>query len=258
MNAAIGILALQGGFASHRAILEKIGADTLEVRTAADLERCDALVIPGGESTVLTRLLRGYEETPELQNDSRSCDGGKSETWSGRRAGAHAGLEPGGLRLAMRAFIESGKPVMGTCAGLILLARPCGDERVESFDALPVSVERNAYGRQSESFVEPILLDLPTPAEQISAEQNSGEQGRLDQLQREPFPATFIRAPRITAVGEGVEVLARSHWGRGAQAGGDPVFVRFRNILGLTFHPELNPEDSRIHRYFLDMSRAAR
>lgn len=130
MNAAIGILALQGGFASHRAILEKIGADTLEVRTAADLERCTALVIPGGESTVLTRLLRGYEETPELQNDSRSCDGGKAEmqtgavSRSGRITGERSCLEPGGLRLAMRAFIESGKPVMGTCAGLILLARP--------------------------------------------------------------------------------------------------------------------------------------
>jgi len=116
---------------------------------------------------------------------------------------------------------------MGTCAGLIIMARPCGDERVVSLDVLPVSVERNSYGRQTESFIEPILLHLGGDGDE------------------RPFTATFIRAPRINAIDANVQILAH--------AKGDPVMVRSGHLLGLTFHPELTPADTRIHDYFLTL-----
>lgn len=211
MNRTIGVLALQGGYASHIAVLESLGAKTREIRTAGELATCDALVIPGGESTVLTRLLMQPGTGP-----------GSGLPW-----------QPAPLYDAIRAFVAE-KPVMGTCAGLIMLARPCGDERVVSFEALPVTVERNAYGRQTESFIAGIKLELPkSPADNDA-----------------PYPATFIRAPKITGVGEGVSVLARAP---NAEGGLDPVMVQYRNILGLTFHPELTPSDTRIHAYFLAM-----
>lgn len=211
----VGILALQGGFASHGTVFESLGAAVREVRSEADLGGCDALVIPGGESTVLTRLLMEPGTGPAF-----------GKPW-----------EPSPLWHALRRFGDpdgpSPKPVMGTCAGLIMLARPCGDERVVSLGLLPATVERNAYGRQNESFVEGIELREGSP----------GEAGR------KPFRAVFIRAPRIRGLGDGVEVLASAR-GHGLE---EPVMVRYRNILGLTFHPELEPEDPRIHRYFLGM-----
>lgn len=195
MKRTIGVLALQGGFASHIAVLEKIGAAAREIRTPADLAGCDGLVLPGGESTVMTKLL--------LADDSSFYP-------------------------ALRTFSLK-YPVMGTCAGLIIMARPCGDERVVSLDVLPVSVERNSYGRQTESFIEPVPLRL-------------GGDGGAEGM---PFTATFIRAPRIGEVGADVRILAHAR--------GDPVMVRFGHLLGLTFHPELNPADTRIHEYFLKM-----
>lgn len=191
MKRKVGVLSLQGGFASHVSVLEKLGIKACEIRTAEDLAGCDGLVIPGGESTVMTKLMEG--------------------------SGAS-------FYRALRVFSEN-YPVMGTCAGLIIMARPCGDDRVLSLDILPVSVERNSYGRQSESFIERIRLDFD----------------KTDTL----YPATFIRAPRITALEKGVTVLSRAH--------GDPVMVRSGNLLGLTFHPELTPQDTRIHEYFLGM-----
>ncbi len=199
----VGILALQGGFASHAAVFAALGESTREVRRAGDLDGCDRLVIPGGESTVLTKLLA-------------------------------AGDGPA-LRGALSAFAR-GKPVMGTCAGLIMLALPSDDARVEPFGALPVRVDRNAWGRQTESFRGQVRMELG------DARDDGG--GIPD---GEPYLATFIRAPRISDVGEGARVLARLD-------SGEPVMVRSRNVLGLTFHPELTPDDTRIHRYFLSMN----
>lgn len=209
MAPTIGILALQGGFASHRAAFSRLGAETRGIRMAADMAGLDALVIPGGESTTLTKLLMERDWEPG------------------------APFKPGDLWYALQDFCRE-QPTMGTCAGLILLARDSGDPRVAPLDVLPVTVARNAYGRQAESFVAPVTL-----ADECAA----GESDR-------PFPATFIRAPKITAIEEGVTVLARE----GAiTERGAPIMVRFGSILGLTFHPELNPEDDRVHRYFLGM-----
>jgi len=208
MDAIVGVLALQGGFASHTAVLARLGATVHEVRVEQDLAGCDALVIPGGESTTLTRLLMepntGY---------------GTGTPWkSGRLFGA------------LREFART-RPTMGTCAGLIMLARPSLDERVVPLDVLPVSVERNAYGRQTESFIERIPLRFP----------GAGS---------EPYPATFIRAPKIVAMDGGVETLATARDAEGVE---NPVMVRYKKILALSFHPELTPQDARIHAYFLSM-----
>ena len=215
MNRTVGVLALQGSYASHLSVLESLGVETLEVRTEADLTRCESLVIPGGESTVMTRLLMKSETGP-----------GAGKAW-----------EPGPLFLALKDFAAT-KPVMGTCAGLIMLARPCKDERVVSLDALPVSVERNAYGRQTESFIIKVDIDLR------SAKDSTRSAAPF------PYPATFIRAPKIIGVEKGVEVLASANDVLGARY---PVMVRYRKILGLAFHPELTPADTRIHEYFLAM-----
>jgi len=203
MDTIIGVLALQGGFASHIAILKKIGEQAIEVRTEKDLALCGRLIIPGGESTVLTKLLMESDSGPAV-----------FKPW-----------KPGPLFKAIGQF-ASANPVMGTCAGLIMLARPCNDERVVSLDMLPVTVERNAYGRQTESFVQEIEFE--------------GKQCH----------ATFIRAPRIISVEDGVTVLA---WAPKASGQSDPVMVRYGQILGLTFHPELTPMETRIHEYFAAM-----
>lgn len=203
----VGILALQGGFARHAAVFSSLGEPVREVRTDTDLEGCDRLVLPGGESTVLTRLLMdsGWEPGAPAQGST--------------------------LYRAIADFART-EAVMGTCAGLIMLSQTCSDDRVVPFSVLPVTIRRNAYGRQTESFVEPIHL-APTIAGS----------------DRSPFPATFIRAPRIEKTGLGVEIMAEAD-GHGLR---EPVLVAYKRLLGLTFHPELNPEDTRIHRFFLDM-----
>lgn len=208
MKHIVGILALQGGFASHAAAFASLGVGVREVRTVEDLSDCSRLVIPGGESTVMTKLLMKAGTGPA-----------EGRPW-----------EPGPLFEALQGFASS-RPVMGTCAGLIMLATASDDPRVVPLGVLPVALRRNGYGRQTESFIERIALDLPG-------------------AQDTPFTATFIRAPRITGLGEGVSVLARSRKDGGE---GEPVMVRKGKILGLTFHPELTPGDARIHEYFLGL-----
>jgi len=188
-NARIGVLALQGAFAAHLAVIQRAGARAHEVRVPRDLDDCDALVIPGGESTTMSKLLMSAEL-----------------------------FEPLAKRLA------DGMPTFGTCAGMILLAREVADGRPDqrSFGALDIAVQRNAYGRQADSFEADITIEGCA----------------------ESFHAVFIRAPRITRVGAGVETLA-SH-------AGAPVLVRSKTVMAASFHPEL-AEDDRVHEFFFDM-----
>jgi 5'-phosphate synthase pdxT subunit len=186
-DAVVGVLALQGAFAAHRGVLEQLGVNVAEVRTPDQLAAVDALVLPGGESTTMSLLL----ERAEL-------------------------FEPLAQRLA------DGLAVFGTCAGAILLASEIHDGRPDQrcFAALDVSVQRNGWGRQVDSFEAPI------------------EVCGLDA----PFRAVFIRAPRIERVGPEVEVLA--------SVAGEPVLVRQGSIMASTFHPELSA-DLRLHEMFL-------
>jgi len=186
-----GVLALQGAVEEHREALASCGAEPVEVRTPEDLAECDCLIIPGGESTTIGKLLDRFEL-----------------------------LEP------IRARASQGMPVWGTCAGLILLARDvtAGLPGQPLLGLLDAQVERNAFGRQVDSFE----ADLDVPA-----------------LGPEPFPAVFIRAPLPRRLGEGVEVLARH--------AGQPVAVRQGSLLGTSFHPELTG-DHRFHRYFLSLT----
>jgi len=181
----VGVLALQGDHAKHHAALERLGAEPVRVSLPRDLEDLDALIVPGGESTTMLRL-----------------------------------LESTGLREPVERFVRE-RPVLGTCAGLILLARESAGLPRPTLGALDVTVDRNAYGRQIDSFTAPI--DTPVA---------SG-----------PVDGVFIRAPRIRDVGAGVEVVA-TH-------GGEPVGVRQGRIVGLAFHPELT-DDTRLHRWFLE------
>lgn len=183
----IGVLAVQGAFAEHRQILEKLGAETFEIRQLRDLEQhFDGLVLPGGESTVQGKLLHDL-----------------------------------GLFEPLKNLIEKGLPTFGTCAGLILLADKLSNDSRTYFGTLPVTVERNAYGRQLGSFY---------------VEENFEGIGKI--------PMTFIRAPLIQKVEEGVQVLATIN--------NQIVAVRHKNQLAISFHPELN-EDLRVHKYFLEM-----
>jgi 5'-phosphate synthase pdxT subunit len=175
----IGVLAVQGNFREHAAVLRSLGAEVVEVRLPEQLEGLDGLVIPGGESTAIMRLARLY-----------------------------------GLEEAIRRFRG---PVFGTCAGMILLDRA-------HLGLVEVEVERNGYGRQVASFEAD--LDLEGDAE--------------------PLRGVFIRAPRVTAAGPGVEVLA-SH-------DGDPVLLRQGRFLVAAFHPELT-DDTRVHERFLELVR---
>lgn len=191
----IGVLALQGDFAEHAAVLRRIGATPLEVRTREQLEQVDGLIIPGGESTTIARLLIAYE-----------------------------------LREPVIALGRRGLPIWGTCAGAILLASEIITLDRPALHLMPMTVERNAFGRQIDSFE--ALLE-PDP------------HGRLG---GDPIPAVFIRAPRIRSVADGVEVLLSL----GPEHGHEPVAVQYESMLATTFHPELTTDD-RIHRYFLDI-----
>jgi 5'-phosphate synthase pdxT subunit len=185
---AVGVLALQGAFARHVERLRAIGATAVEVRTAEQLSRVDALVMPGGESTTMSNLL-----------------------------GSTGLFEP----IAER--IEGGMPVFGTCAGMILLADKILDGRDDQrhFAVLDITVRRNGYGRQVDSFEVDLELD-----------------------DTHPFHGVFIRAPRVEAVGPDVEVLASFD--------GDPVLVRHGRLLAACFHPELT-DDVRLHQQFLSL-----
>jgi pyridoxal 5'-phosphate synthase pdxT subunit len=184
-----GVLALQGAFREHREVLDALGVDAVEVRVPEQLGGLDALFMPGGESTTITKL-----------------------------------LETSGLREPLRAELSEGLPVLGTCAGLILLARNVRDADNTGYPpalgALDCTVIRNAYGRQRESFEARLAI----------AGMDDG------------FPGVFIRAPVIESVGDTLEVLAE-HEGR-------PVLIRQGSVWGATFHPELSG-DLRLHQRFL-------
>ncbi len=182
----IGVLALQGDFEKHKITLKALGRQTVLVRTEKDLELCDGLVIPGGESTTLTKLLK------------------KHRLW----------------KKVYEFALE--KPVFGTCAGLIILSRQIVKEPVETLDLIDIVTERNAYGRQIDSFIDEIDVKIP------------GMEYK--------FEGVFIRAPKIVSTGKGVTPLA---WHRN-----NIVMVEQNNILAAAFHPELT-NDTRIHEYFL-------
>jgi pyridoxal 5'-phosphate synthase pdxT subunit len=187
----VGVLAIQGDFAAHMAILREAGAEVCDVRKADELRQVDGLVIPGGESTTLLKFILN----PDL-----------------------------GYVEAFQEFHRAGKPIFGTCAGLILVAKDVVNPAQFSFGFIDVGVERNSYGRQKESF------------------ETVGE-GYLEGTAK-PLKMVFIRAPRITRLGAKVDLLATWHEG--------PVMARQGTILVATFHPELTG-DLTVHRYFLAM-----
>ena len=182
-----GVVAVQGDVAEHAAAIERAAeahgesVTVEEIRTAGTVPDCDLLLMPGGESTTISRL-----------------------------------LEEEGIHAELRSFAAAGKPMLVTCAGLIVASRDANDDRVSELDVLDVTVDRNAFGRQKDSF-----------------------EAALDVRGLEaPFPAVFIRAPVIGSVSDGVEVLA--------EVDGNPVAVRQDNVVGTAFHPELT-DDSRLH-----------
>jgi len=185
----IGVLALQGDFALHAKALEKCGVEAVEVRKPIELDEVDGLIMPGGESTTLLKLMDAWNFAPALEK-----------------------------------FHSAGKPIFGTCAGLIILAREVENPKQFSLGLIDVTVERNAYGRQRESFEASGTLRL---------------EDRPAQLEM-----VFIRAPRIKRVGPGVEVLA--------EHGGEAVMARQDRVLVATFHPELT-DSTVVHRYFCDV-----
>jgi len=188
---AIGVLALQGDFEAHARVLRELGAEPREVRVPADLEGLAGLVIPGGESTTMT-----------------------------------LGIEREGLAEPLRELVRSGRPVLGTCAGLIVLDR-------EHLGVLDLRARRNAFGRQVMSFEED--LELPALRGDPSGHAPRDEGG--------PLRAVFIRAPWVEDHGGGVEVLA--------EVDGHPVAVRQGNVLAVAFHPELT-DDRRLHSWLLN------
>lgn len=184
----IGVLALQGDFAAHARSCAAEGAAVVEVRRVEELASVDGLVLPGGESTTLLRLMR---DAP----------------WFA----------------ALREYHDSGRALLATCAGAILLARKVVDPEQESIGLLDATIQRNAFGRQIHSFE----ADLEVVGED------------------RPFRGVFIRAPRFLDVGRTLEILARLH--------DEPVLVRQGNVMAATFHPELT-EDRRLHRRFIEMA----
>ncbi|MCH7477565.1 MAG: pyridoxal 5'-phosphate synthase glutaminase subunit PdxT [SAR324 cluster bacterium] len=186
MVGPVGILALQGDFARHRSKFEELGVATRNVRYVGDMTGLSGLVIPGGESTVMSKR-----------------------------------IDAAGLRSALEEFART-HPVMGTCAGLIMMARDAGDSKVRPLNLLDITVDRNGWGRQVHSFTTDLTTQLNGTA--IS------------------LPAIFIRAPRIIDVGPGIRVLAEHM--------GEPVLVQEGLHLASAFHPELTP-DMHVHEHFV-------
>ncbi|MCH2446998.1 MAG: pyridoxal 5'-phosphate synthase glutaminase subunit PdxT [Candidatus Marinimicrobia bacterium] len=181
----IGVLGLQGAYAKHLAILQQLDVQAVDVRKPGDLEECHGLIIPGGESTTMTKLINEIDMHDAL------------------------------LKFSVD------RPVFGTCAGMILMAAKVDDGRVKTLNLLDIEVERNAYGRQIDSFIDE--LDVTTNGQAFS------------------MRGVFIRAPRIKNMGDGVEVLA--------SVNGEPVLVQEGHHMAAAFHPELTGE-TRIHNYF--------
>jgi len=183
----IGVLAIQGDYAAHAEALAEAGAVPVEVRKREELEGLDGLIIPGGESSTILKF-----------------------------------LERGHLFDDLKSFCQS-KPVFGTCAGAILLAREVRNPSQPSLGVLDAVIERNAYGRQIDSSI--LFSDTKLPGEKLEM--------------------VFIRAPRIVETGPQVEVLA--------QREGKPTLVRQGHLMAATFHPELTPDDRRVHKAFVDL-----
>ena len=196
----IGVLALQGDVREHLAALERLGVATTRVRRPEEVEAVDGLVVPGGESTTMAKLARTFEV-----------------------------LEP------LRARIRAGLPVLGTCAGMIMLADRVldGAEGQETLGGIDMTVRRNAFGRQVDSFEGPVVVEGLA----------------------EPVHGVFIRAPWVESVGEGVHVLARvDHEGAAGPAAGRIVAVRQGHLLATAVPPEVGG-DSRVHGLFVDLVR---
>ncbi|MEW6753783.1 MAG: pyridoxal 5'-phosphate synthase glutaminase subunit PdxT [Candidatus Latescibacterota bacterium] len=192
MTCPVGVLGLQGDYEAHGRQLARVGAQVRVVKKPAQLEGLGGLIIPGGESTTLLKLMEGWD------------------FWG-----------------ALHRFAGQGRPLFGTCAGMILLAREVVNPQQPSLGLIDIRVERNAYGRQIDSF------------EGTGTYRGNGAP--------RPMEMVFIRAPRILSLGEGVEDLARCR--------GDCVMARQGQVLVAAFHPELT-EDLSVHRYFLEMARA--
>lgn len=190
MTLRVGVLAVQGAVAAHRRVLESLGTEVVEVRQPHQLHGLDAVVLPGGESTTISKM-----------------------------------LQFNGLVEPLRSALEDGLAALGTCAGMIVMARKVLDGREDqlALDVIDLTVRRNAFGRQVDSFETP--LDVTG----------------LD----EPFPAVFIRAPGVESVGPDVEVLARL-------PDGEPVLCRSGRVMVSAFHPELSGDD-RIHRLLAEL-----
>ncbi|EFB42024.1 MULTISPECIES: pyridoxal 5'-phosphate synthase glutaminase subunit PdxT [Parachlamydia] len=188
----IGVLALQGAFAKHMEMLHALSIQAKEVRTPQDLQECDGLIIPGGESTTISKQMRYIH-----------------------------------LEEPIREFAKK-KPLFGTCAGLILMASEVDIGEITPFHLLDISVQRNAYGRQIESFEAEVDIFLGRP--------------------KQTFPAIFIRAPLIKSCGKQVEILSSFNH--------TPILVQQGRHLGATFHPELSHQ-TMIHRYFFKLVKDA-
>ncbi len=185
----IGVLAVQGAFAEHIAALRKLAVEAPPIRQPLELISLDGLIIPGGESTSISRLMLDYDLAGEIKK-----------------------------------MAEKGLPILGTCAGMILLARELSDSGVKPLGLMDIIVRRNAFGRQRESFE----AELSIPA-----------------LGEDPFPGVFIRAPIIEQVNGNVEILTRLD-------NGTIVAARQEKLLAAAFHPELT-DDLRFHRYFMQI-----
>ncbi len=185
----IGVLASQGAFAEHIAMLHQLEVEALPVRLLQELGSLDGLIIPGGESTSISKLMRDYNLLSEIRN-----------------------------------LAKNGLSIFGTCAGMILLAGEISEPGVEPLGLMDITVRRNAFGRQRDSFE----AELSIPV-----------------LGEKPFPGVFIRAPIIMQANNGVEILAKL-------ADGTSVAARQGKLLASAFHPELT-DDLRLHQYFLDI-----
>ena len=186
----IGVLELQGGYELHHNLLKKIGLSSLSVKSSNDLEQSEGLIIPGGESTTLSLLMRKYN-----------------------------------LRDSIIKFAKH-NPVLGTCAGLILMSKDVDDERVEPLGLFDLSVSRNAYGRQ-----------IHSSKKRIYFQYNQDKQIKLH--------STFIRAPKIKYIGENIDIVAKQE--------NLPVAIFAKNLLGLSFHPEIDGIDI-FHKMMFDKS----